>query len=295
MKQKTRWTLVVLLGAGLSLSCACRNDRDTPEDPEHPWTWNDDNQPAQEEDSFYPKPEGAFRIMSYNVGALSKFLANSTEMVAAMVREAEADIVGINELDSVNARHPVNQVALLAQSIGGWQWHFGRAMDYRGGAYGNGVVLPADVTVVDRYTVPLPKGTGSEPRSIAVVETGRYVLGAAHLDHTSEEAVMGQIETIKAWAQGKYRNDARPVFFCGDMNSLPTSDAVSALKDSWDLVSATEPTIPVTAPARCIDYVFRYKGAAAVKVLGAHTMSRFHNGDVTQASDHLPIYVDVQF
>ena len=170
-----------------------------------PWEWNnpdegkpDEGKPDNDGTVFYPKAEGSVRIMSYNVGAFSKYLSNSTEMVAAMILEAEADVVGLNELDSCNTRHNVNQVKALAAALDGWKWTFGRAMSYKDGAYGNGVVVPRNTDIIDSYTVALPKGTGSEPRSIAVVETPDYILGAAHLDHTSEESVLGQIEVVHA-------------------------------------------------------------------------------------------------
>lgn len=39
---------------------------------------------------------------------------------------------------------------------------------------------------------------------------------------------------------------------------------------------------------------FHYKMSAPVKKVSAHTMTEFHKGDVTQASDHLPVFVDVR-
>lgn len=266
-------------------------------DGDEPWVWNKpgDNEgegEGGEETVFYPKADGCIRIMSYNVGAFSKYMSNSTEMVAAMIKEAEADVVGLNELDSCNTRHSVNQVAALASSLGGWQWTYARAMAYKGGAYGNGIVLPKGVDILESKTIALPKGTGSEPRSIAVIETADYILGAAHLDHTSEESVIGQIQVVNAWAQS-YADVKKPIFFCGDMNSKPGSNAINTLLKQWDMLSSTENTIPSNAATSCIDFVFHYKKSAGVTVKGAHTMTRFHKGDVTKASDHLPIYVDV--
>ena len=36
---------------------------------------------------YYPKAEGSLRVMAYNVGAFSKFMQNSTSMVADMILE----------------------------------------------------------------------------------------------------------------------------------------------------------------------------------------------------------------
>lgn len=279
----------------MAAACACTSKDNWTYDGDEPWKWGQEQGNGDNDDTiFYPKAEGSTRIMSWNVGAFSKFMANSTEMVAEMILEVEADVVGLNELDSCNTRHNVNQVKALAAALGGWQWTFARAMEYRGGAYGNGVVLPKGVEIIDSWTVALPKGTGSEPRSIAVIETPRYILGAAHLDHTSESSVLGQIEAVNAWAQA-YKGSKKPVFFCGDMNSKPGSEAINTLLKTWNMLSSTENTIPSEAPTSCIDFVFHYKDSAPVTLKGTHTMSRFHKGDAAKASDHLPVYVDVVF
>lgn len=291
-----RIIIALMLSSALVMAFSCDEKPGYTNDEYDPL--NPNRKPTEEDTDpdkvFYPKEEGSFRIMSYNVGVFSKFMTNSTKDIAKMIKEVEADVVGLNELDSCNTRHNVNQIAQLAAELG-WQWYFGRAMAYRNGAYGNGVVLPRNEYIEDKYTVTLPKGTGSEQRSIAVVETEDYVIGAAHLDHTSEEAVMGQIAVVNNWAQTRYNNCSKPVFFVGDMNSGPTSEAIKAIEAAWDRLSSTEPTIPVTAPDNCIDFIFHYKKSAPVTVKGTHTMTKFRSADVTKTSDHLPVYADVTF
>lgn len=244
---------------------------------------------------YYPKPKKAFRIMTYNVGSLSKFMENSTDMVAAMINEIDADLVGLNELDSCNTRHSVNQVAELAKAVGGWNWSFGRAMPYRGGAYGNGVIVPAKVTIIDSYTLALPAFGGPEPRSVAVIETPDYVYGSCHLQHKSDSCRVEQAKVVNEWFSTKYAGYSKPVFFGGDMNAHPDSEPLKVLGEVWEVLSSMENSIPVKEPRVCIDYVFHLKGSAPVQVLGSRTMSEFDDGDATIASDHLPVYVDVKF
>ena len=258
-----------------------------------------ENETIKPGETYYAKANGSFRIVSYNVGAFSKYLSTSasTGMIAKMLVEVKADAVGLNECDSVNTRHPgENQVANLAKAMGNWQWWFGRAMAYRGGAYGNGVIVPKDVKVQRKYTVTLAKGSGAEQRSVAVVETDKYVIGAAHLDHTSAAARLAQVEIVNSWAESNYRDSKKPVFFLGDMNDYPDSETIEGIKRNWDLLSVTnENSFPSRDARNCIDFIFHYKKSAAVKVVGSHVMTRFYNGDVTMSSDHLPIYVDLQF
>ena len=285
----------------LILIPSCGGGEVSGDDPDNPYIWGGGDKDESENDgkSYYPKAEGSFRIMTYNVGAFSKYISvmnQNIDLVAKIIKEVEADAVGLNELDSMNTRHNANQVALLAKELGNWQWHFGKGINYRGGSYGNGVVVPEGVGIVEKYTVPLPNTTSYESRSIAVVETDRYVIAASHLDHSSEDYIQSQIRAVNAWAQSRYNNCGKPVFYLGDMNAAPSSDAIKALEVSWDVISSKENTAFGTAPAtRCIDYIFHYKKSAPVQVIGSHTISKTYCGDVSKASDHLPVYVDVKF
>ena len=120
----------IILALSLVIASSCGGDNGTPDDPsKDPWGWNkgDDEKKDEEPDgeTYYPKASGSFRIMSYNIGSFGKYITSVTEnvkMVAAMIKEVGADAVALNELDSVNTRHNVNEAALLAETLGGWQW-----------------------------------------------------------------------------------------------------------------------------------------------------------------------------
>ena len=242
----------------------------------------------------HEKDSGAFRIVSYNVGAFGKFMGSSIPMIADMVKEAGADVVTLNELDSCNSRHGINQAAALAEKMG-WQWFFGRAMPYAGGSYGNGVILPKKCKILNEYVIALPKGAGSEPRSVAVVETDEYVIGAVHLDYANEGAAIGQVKVINEWMSAHFKDSQKPVFLCGDMNAKTDSKVIAALLKDWNMLSSGELSFSSAEPSECIDYIFHYKRSAHVRKVSAHTLATFRKGDVTKASDHLPIYVDVMF
>lgn len=283
----------------LVLAWSCDKDPKPSDDEYDPLNRGEKVEPSVkpgDNTDYYPKAEGSMRIMSYNVGAFSKFMSNSSATIAAMIKEVEADVVGLNELDSCNTRHKVNQCSELAQNLGGWNWYFGRAMDYKGGAYGNGVVTPKNVKMIDKYFVTLPKpptvnGDEKEQRSIAVVETDKYVIGATHL----QGGDMPQISVIMNWVEKNYKNYHKPVFLVGDTNAAPDSDAIKTLKESWTILSKAENSVPVNQPTRCIDYVFHYKKSKEVTVTNGGTMTKFRTGDPTKTSDHLPVFADVKF
>ena len=81
-----------------------------------------------------------------------------------------------------------------------------------------------------------------------------------------------------------------------DFNALPDSATIAFLKENWTVLSPSGSTYPADRPSKCIDYIMVYKNAAdRVKVTGAQIPVEFNTGDVTVASDHLPVYVDVVF
>lgn len=245
--------------------------------------------------TYYPKAEGTFRIMSYNVGALHKYIPDLTEnvnMVASMITEARADVVGLNELDSCNARCNHYQLKLLAQAAGKWDYFYGKTLDYRGGAYGNGIMIPSGARVMKVSRLCFENRTSYESRGMIVVETDRYVVATTHLDHSSQAYIQSQIAEINTWMRAEYADCDKPVFLCGDMNSRPDSEAIQTLCTVWNIISNTE---ELTTARSTIDYIFHLKRSAPVEVLGAGTMTRFYHGDATIASDHLPIYADVSF
>ena len=228
-------------------------------------------------------------LVSYNVGVFSKFEDDTTPQVAAVIRSSGASYVALNELDSCNRRHANYQLKDLAAELGGWSYQFASAFPYAGGAYGNGVVSSDKVTA--RYKVHLPKSDGSEPRSIAVVETARCVFASVHLDYLGEVAQARQVEALNDWFKAVYAGAKKPVFLCGDFNAEPDSETIDLMKQNWTLLSGPDFTYSTTNPRKCIDYVFAYKDAAPVEVVSSEVLT---TGTGT-LSDHFPVKVVVKF
>lgn len=236
------------------------------------------------------KNQHTLTLMSYNVGAFSKYEENTTADVARLILEKGANLVALNELDSCNGRHSAYQVKDLAEALGSdWAYHFARAIPYKGGAYGNGVVSDKRVSSINR--IPLPQEDGSEARSVAVVETADCVFAATHLDHRSTQAAMAQMRTINEWFTTVYSGCTKPVFLCGDFNVLPSSDVIAQAKEFWELLSGMEMTYSTVKPKKCIDYIFAFKGAAPVEVVRHQVLTE---GTAT-LSDHFPVLVTVKY
>ena len=228
-------------------------------------------------------------LMSYNVGVFSKYEDNSMPGVAKLIDDNGAVLVGLNELDSCNRRHPVFQLKELSEQMGGWPYLYASAFPYAGGGYGNGVISKEEI--LKSYRVALPKGDGSEPRSLAVVETARCVFGALHLDHRSPAAALEQMRVVNDWFIGHYRGCDKPVFLCGDFNVTPDSDVIALAKTSWTLLSGTGNTHSTSNPRHCIDYIFSFRYAASVEVEDARVLTE----GTASLSDHFPVLVKVRF
>lgn len=235
-------------------------------------------------------------LISYNVGVFSKFADDTTPQVADVIRTSGASLVALNELDSCNRRHNTFQLEAFAAEMGGWDYHFASAFPFAGGGYGNGVA--SQDRILARHSIALPKGDGSEPRSVAVVETMDYVFASTHLDYRSEEAAATQAEIINTWFEEHYKGCRKPVLLCGDMNAEPDSPVITALSRCWEVLSPPEPSYPCAPagevedePRECIDYILSLRSAAPVRVKKAGVMSAL-NGypqGVRDFSDHYPV------
>ena len=217
-------------------------------------------------------------LLTYNVGVFSKYEDDTTPQVADLIRKTGASLVALNELDSCNRRQ-----------LGDWSFQFASAFPYAGGAYGNGVV--SRDKVLSRYKVHLPKSDGSEPRSIAVVETDHCVFASVHLDYVGENSQRDQVDALNDWFKAVYAGSKKPVFLCGDFNAEPDSEAIQLMRQGWTQLSGVDNTYSTKNPCKCIDYVFAYKAAAPVEVISSEVLTT----GTESYSDHFPVKVVVKF
>lgn len=243
-----------------------------------------------------PSPtEGVFRIATYNVGVFSKSDTNTTDMVAAMMKELDIQILSMNELDSCTTRNPSYQIKLFAEAMGEWGYNFAPAMPYKGGAYGVGVAYSPKLKLIRESDLSLAKGDGSEPRAVAVCEFKDFVFCSTHLDHRSANAQLAQAQQICDWAAKQYGRSRKPVIMCGDFNALPDSETITLMKKEWKILSPLEPTFSAKNPSKTIDYIMVYKNASKrVRVISSGVGTEFTSGDPSVASDHLPVYVRIE-
>ena len=235
----------------------------------------------------------ALRLVAYNVAVFSRGGDDSMQDIANMMHELGADAVAVCEQDSCNRRHASFQTKDFAETLGHeWDYMFSSAMQWNGGSYGTGVVTSGPIH--DSFDIRLPKGDGYEPRVCVVAETATYVMAAVHLDHSSEQVRTQQARLITDELMKRYRRSRKPVFLCGDLNATPDSQTLSQLSQDWTVISEQAATYPSQGPRKCIDYILALKNRARYEVLGTAVCMDFETTDVREASDHLPVYVDVR-
>lgn len=234
-------------------------------------------------------------LVSYNVGVFHKYTDNSMPEVIALVKEAGAGIVGLNELDSMARRTGErDQLREFAGGMGGWEYNYTPAFDFQGGAYGIGTCADPSLNVLGSYDVALGKHDGSEPRMMSVMNLQDFVFATLHIDHVSAGARMEQAKRAEGWLMHHFAESGKPVFLSGDFNDTPESEVISHMAENWTLISDKGNSHSSDKPEICIDYIFLLNNGAECEVIDAHTIAASSVADPAAASDHLAKAVTVK-
>lgn len=196
------------------------------------------------------------RIMTFNIlhGATLNDDFN-LDTIAAIIQNEKPDLVALQEVDfKTNRAQGYDLVTEL-----GWRTKmaalFGKAMDYDGGGYGEGIL--SKMPIISSRTIQLPHSENSEPRAALEVmvelESGDTICFiGTHLEHKQDDPKrMCQARILNEnFATGKY-----PTILAGDLNGTPKSAPIMVLKKFWNDASGNESTFPSDNPVEKIDYV----------------------------------------
>ena len=246
-----------------------------------------------------------YTFMTYNVGKFEKSLEElghqSYPEAAAIIREFDADVVGLNEIEFKVGN---NQPHLLASQIGSkWtSYSFPAKDDY----FGNAAVTSLELTPIKSTYVLLPRtgqdanGNFYQQRSLGVLEYEDFIFCVTHLDHHNSAERTPQIARINSWIEENYGNSDKPIILTGDMNAQPSSQNIKDLGNYWNTVSVThindkEVTTYPKDP-KCIDYIFLWKNDAVEYVVNKTDVVHTCPGvNVNLVSDHYPVYAEITF
>ncbi len=208
------------------------------------------------------------------------------EALARVIKESDADLVGVQEVDiNVSRSNHVNQAAKLAE-LTGMHYYFSKGIDLENGEYGTVILTKHKIVGSRRYDLPMPEK--SENRSLAIVDVelpdGKVVSFAnTHLDLKAQN----RIEQARYITElGDWYN--RPFILVGDLNSRPNSEPIKLLENYFKRNTETNgPTSPNVNPRNEIDYI----------MVGKHTNFLWKSYKVLpeqEASDHLPLFAEIE-
>jgi endonuclease/exonuclease/phosphatase family metal-dependent hydrolase len=226
------------------------------------------------------------RVASYNIRkAIGTDRRRAPERIAAVLREIDADVVALQEADRrFGARLAVLTPELVARELG-YQVVGVATRSGSIGWHGNALLLRAEAAVAATARIALPT---LEPRGavMADVELGGVPLRVVgmHLD----------LSGLHRRAQGHAivhaldRHPPRPTILMGDTNEWrPHAGCLIDFAHRFDIA----PTGPSYHSRRPLGRLDRIMTGAGVRVVacGVH-----HSPLAARASDHLPIWADVE-
>ena len=222
------------------------------------------------------------RIASYNIrngiGADGRM---DRERLAETIRGLDADIIGVQEVDSVTGRSGGAYVlGELAQATG-MTAVYASAIDFDGGRYGIGMLCRVAPDSIVRVDLP----GREEARTALICLWPDLAVCCTHLSLTDEDRLAGGEIAARKLAEVA---GGRTMVMLGDFNTQPYSELWPLLDRQFGLRRVDgffKPTYPSDFPAETIDYILIGGNSA--------TASEIEVVD-SQASDHRPIVCELK-
>ncbi len=214
------------------------------------------------------------------------------ERIAGVINAADADIVALQEVDvGVRRSGEVDQVAELGR-LTDMYGVFGKHRDFGGGDYGQALLSRRPIESVEVIDLHGTTGEDADYRvAVAAHIPGTEDLPgilfvSMHLHHQAEEHRLLQVRELKR-VLGEAEQEA--VILAGDLNARPGSETANKMLDGWiDTTPDDAMTFPADEPNRKIDYIL-FPEEHPWRVLRSEVI------DEPMASDHRPLYVDLEW
>ncbi len=238
----------------------------------------------------------ALRVLSYNIhhgrGVDNKL---SLERIAAVIRQADADVVALQEVDQGCGRSDRKLQVQELEKLTGYFGVFGKAIDFDGGEYGQAVLSRWPIKQSTVHRLPneqQPNGSMREQRIVleAIVpsEAGTIRFLGTHLDQSKEDLREQQATAVDRLLGAVSFADTKSIatVLAGDFNDVPKSRTLGCFEKRWQVQPRIEnrhlATYPSESPRTRIDYV-------AVDQAGRLVLDSLKVVSEPLASDHRPV------
>lgn len=224
------------------------------------------------------------------------YLATGEEVIDLMkvsdaIKTMGLDICGLNEVrNQENVEGLCNQARVIAENIG-YCYAFGKAINSKGGEYGNALISRYPIEDVEFIPITVPKETRTgnkyyEDRVLIAakmsIDKQPLTVLVTHFGLNGDE----QAEAIRV-VKEYISKCTDPIVFMGDLNLCPASECYgqlsSVFKDTAETLTGEASTYPCPHPKYKIDYIFCNDRC---RVTGAYVPE-------INVSDHRPYVTDI--
>jgi len=218
---------------------------------------------------------GVVRIASYN----TRDFLDDTGAAARVVRAIDPDVLCLQEVP--RRLLSVTRVAVFAQRCGMY-WTAGLR-----GSGGTTVLTSLRVQVhgVRHVRLPVPVPQRRRGYAVAVVAapgSAALTVASVHLSLDAQERVRHTRAILQTLGDG-------PLVVAGDLNEREDGAARALLESRMRVISPDGPTYPAARPRHRLDLVLASQHVQVVTAAGVE----LDPDDLTAASDHRPVWVDV--
>jgi endonuclease/exonuclease/phosphatase family metal-dependent hydrolase len=200
----------------------------------------------------------SIKVLSYNIHHGANTAGQDRlDSMAYFIAVSGADIVALQEVDSLCKRtNNVDQAKRLAE-LTGMHYAFVRHMAYDGGAYGQAILSKYPISDISNHRLTLlKKDGGNDSRALlaaTILVNGNPIrFACAHFALDTASRLIQAAETIEyLMARGI------PVILAGDLNTTDHTEEISMLEKKFTPTDRKGIfTFSAEQPSRRIDYIF---------------------------------------
>lgn len=237
--------------------------------------------------------ELSLKVMSFNIHHANPPAEEQSgkidiDAIANTIKQADADIIALQEIDENTQRSGKgNQAKLIAKKLG-LKVYFAKAIDFQGGAYGIAILSKFPMSEHQIYRLSNQADAKAEPRVLQTVKLKlpgkRYIRFAnTHLDFLKTGNRELQAQQIVDIAKA----EKLPLIIAGDWNASPQSKTLNIMDSAFIRTCTDCPaTYPDDQHSAAIDFI-AFDKRLNIKVKSHQVLN------LVQASDHYPIVAEL--